>query len=319
MHPLPLVIYHKQLGDLLLLEPALAKLSAAHARPVRLSTRHSFLPLVALMHNVAGESGIRVSAASELISFSGNFHAAIKALTTWAPCKKLRVKNPKQLKPWQAAVYPQGAECIPSGGLYRAKYYFEAMPCANVMPFRPPVLQAPPEAWRHPELPDSYILLHPTSAWPSKSWPALNWAMVLNALQERGIGPFVITGGSARWEQEFAKMICQNTSAITLNLSGKTSLEQYLSAVAAARMVLCIDGSSSHLAPAFGRPSITLFGETSHISWHLETALSLAITPPVEKSEPGNPIQQITVETVVRHALQHVVAAPHAKPVSCKF
>jgi ADP-heptose:LPS heptosyltransferase len=303
MQPLPLVIYHKQLGDLLLLEPALAKLSAASNQPVRLSTRRGFLPIVSLMENVIGESGIRISRASEVISFSGNFHAAAKTFTTFAPSKKLRVKNPSHLKPWQAIVYPQGAECATAESLYRAKYYFEVMPCVGTIPFRPPKLQSPPDSWRHPELPPNYILLHPTSAWPSKSWPAHNWAKVLDALEKRGIGPFVITGGNAPWEQEFANTICHNTVSTTLNLSGQTSLEQYLHAVSHARMVLCIDGSSSHLAPAFSRPSITLFGETSHIVWHFETAHSHAIFPPRKTIVTINPISGITVAEVIQRAL----------------
>lgn len=315
MQPLPLVIYHKQLGDLLLLEPALAKLSAASNQPVRLSTRRGFLPIVSLMENVIGESGIRISRASEVISFSGNFHAAAKALTTLSPSKKLRVKNPRHLKPWQAIAYPQGAECAPAGSLYRANYYFEVMPCAGTIPFRPPRLQSPPDSWRHPALPPNYILLHPTSAWPSKSWPAHNWAKVLDALEKRGIGPFVITGGSAPWEREFANTICTNTVSTTLNLSGQTCLEQYLYAVAHAQMVLCIDGSSSHLAPAFSRPSITLFGETSPSIWHLDTQLSRAIVPPREKSGIGNPIEEINPETVIECVEGHYVTAHRTCPV----
>jgi ADP-heptose:LPS heptosyltransferase len=306
MPPSPLVIYHKQLGDLLLLEPSLAKLSAASQQPVRLSTRRSFLPLVSLMERVAGESGLRLSKASEVVSFSGNFHAGVKTLATSAPRKKLLVKNPLHIKPWHSIVYPQGAEYFPARNVYRAKSYFDAMPCEATVPFRAPRLQTPPAHWRHTDLPESYILLHPTSAWPSKSWPAESWAQVLDVLHEAKAGPFVITGGSARWEQEFAHTLCRNTSAPTVNLCGKTSLEQYLFTVSQARVVLCIDGSSGHLAAAFGRPSLTLFGETSHVVWHLETELSQTINPSGEAPNAKGSIQTIAIDTVTTRALTHI-------------
>lgn len=301
MSLLPLVIYHKQLGDLLLLEPALAKLSAASNGPVRLSTRSGFLPMVSLMENVIGESGVRVSGASEVIAFSGNFHATLKAFITFSSKKSLWVKNPLHLKPWHRLIYSGGGEYVPTENLYRARYYYKVMPCSENVAFRPPKLRPPPDAWRHPNLPPDYVLLHPTSAWPKKSWPARNWSKVLDGLQERGMGPFVVTGGSASWEMEFAQTVCSNTSATTLNLAGRTSLKQYLHTVANARLVLCIDGSSSHLAPAFGRPSLALFGETSPLVWHLETDLARALL--FKNGADGEETCGITSEQVVKSVL----------------
>ena len=49
MNKLPLVIFRKQLGDVLLLEPALAKLAASTGGSVMLATRPGFEPLLELM------------------------------------------------------------------------------------------------------------------------------------------------------------------------------------------------------------------------------------------------------------------------------
>jgi ADP-heptose:LPS heptosyltransferase len=298
----PLVIYHKQLGDLLLMEPALAKLAGATRERVRLSTRAAFLPMVALMEHVDGESGVRLSRASEVISFSANLHAGVKAWTTFAPVKRLREKDGTLLKAWHRWVYPDGIEVPRAWGMYRARHYYDAMPCDGVEPFRLPRLRQPPAAWRHPQLPSDYILLHGTSAWPSKSWPAESWVGVLDALHAEGIGPFVLTGGGAPWEQEFARRICGQTRAQVVNLGGSTRLEEYLYAVSRARMVLCIDGSSSHLAAAFERPAITLFGSTPVEVWHYPTELASAVVPPEGKAGEEKRVGAIPMECVVELA-----------------
>ncbi len=300
----PLVIFHKQLGDLLLVEPGLAKLAAASGAPIRISTRAAFLPMVSLMENVVGESGVRLSCASQVISLSGNFHAAVKTATTLAPSKKLWLLSPSHLKPWHKLVYPNGAAYVPAWEQYRGRYYFDIMPCAQTIEFRPPKLRNPPTEWKHPRLPDDYILLHPTSAWPSKSWPAARWSTVLNTLKASGYGPFVITGGSAEWEQAFSKEVCEKSEAPIINLAGRTTLQQYLYTVANARLVLCVDGSSSHLAPAFGRPSISLFGNTPHLVWHLSTSLSSLLAPPTDAPLHDKSINEIPTDSVIQLAQQ---------------
>jgi ADP-heptose:LPS heptosyltransferase len=300
----PLVIFHKQLGDLLLLEPGLARLSCVFGGPVRLSTRAAYLPMVSLMANVIGESGVRFSRASRVISLSGNFHAAAKTFATSSPDKQLFVLDQKDFKRWHPVIYPQGIGCVPAWVQYRARYYFDIMPDASKMEFRTPKLRKPPADWSHPRVPESYILLHPTSAWPSKSWSAKSWSTVLNELNAAGYGPFVLTGGPKRWEKDYANEVCKTSEAEILNLAGETTLHQYLHTVAHARLLLCIDGSSSHLAPAFERPSITLFGNTPHSVWHLGSEMSSLLAPPPHEASNEHSIDRITVNSVIQLALQ---------------
>jgi ADP-heptose:LPS heptosyltransferase len=300
----PLVIFHKQLGDLLLLEPGLARLAAASGCHARLSTRAGFLPMVSLMDNVLGESGIRLSRASKVISLSPNFHAAAKASTTLAPSKKLWVLNPNHLKWWHPFSYPQGAKYVSAWEQYRGRYYFDIMPCAEGMDFRPPRLRHPPSEWRHRNSPEGCILLHPTSAWPTKCWSAAKWSVVIEELHAAGYGPFVVTGGIAQWEQAYARDLCNRTTAPILNLAGQTTLPEYLRTVADARLLLCVDGSSSHLAAAFGRPSITLFGHTPHLVWHLPSDLSHCLTPPPGEGPDALSMDRISTDSVIQLALQ---------------
>jgi len=71
----PLVIYHKQLGDVLMFEPALAKLAAFTGGTVRFSTRASFAPMISLM----AEGGLAVSYIPEEVVTQA-------ALSLWGRC-----------------------------------------------------------------------------------------------------------------------------------------------------------------------------------------------------------------------------------------
>jgi hypothetical protein len=101
----PLVIFHKQIGDVLLLEPALAKLSAATGNTVTLSTRSAFAPMVSLMENVEPDSGIKFRSASEVISFSGKIHPALKTLATCAPKKSLYLSSKRLARVWHPLIF----------------------------------------------------------------------------------------------------------------------------------------------------------------------------------------------------------------------
>ena len=298
-----LVIFHKQLGDTLLLEPALAKLAAFDGKRVRLSTRSSFRAMVDLMDGVLGGVSPGIERASRLISFSPNVRAGFKTLLTLAPEKRLILETPERLRWWHRFVYTTGAEAMAPRDQYRARYYFDAMPCESSFRFRPPKLRTPDPAWRHPLLPEHYALLHPTSAWRSKAWPAENWVRVLDALHESGFGPFIVTGGSEPWESQLAAKICHSSRATILNLAGCTNLKSYLHAVANAQIVLCVDGSSSHLASAFNRPCLTLFGSSSSIQWHWKTDRSTALIPPEDVRRNKGSVRFIPVEEVLQVAL----------------
>jgi ADP-heptose:LPS heptosyltransferase len=73
--------------------------------------------------------------------------------------------------------------------------------------------------------------------------------------------------------------------------------------VANARALLCIDGSSAHLASAFGVPALTLFGGASDPGqWHSPTALAHRLDARDFSASKGAPIADIPVSTVVEQA-----------------
>ena len=299
----PAVIFHKQLGDVLLLEPALAKLSAACGQKVMLSTRLKFEPMVRLMRNVEMAGLLPTHGVSRVISFSPRPRAAIKTLLTECDSKVALFRDPSGVHWWHRFIYMDGCPVIPDEGEYKAKYLYRVMPCDTTSPYRPPKLILPPEEWQPKSLPNSYTLLHATSAWKRKTWPAHKWAAVLDTLHDAGMGPFVCTSGPVFWEIEFVNSIQKASRAQIINFAGKTNLENYLSLVANADLVLCIDSSATHLAAAFERPSITLFGPTNSNEWHYNSEFSRLIDARQFTDSPAPGTDVIPVDAVCATAL----------------
>ena len=262
----PLVILHKQLGDVLLLEPALRKLAGFAGQSVWLATRPNFFPLLDLMTGVKPFPGGWFRRASQIISFDHLARASLQSMATFAPDKRLFVMSQKRLHAWHRLCFPQGTQVVGEGDLYRAEYYYRLVPGADQ--FTPPVLKHPPQEWMPSGLSSGYVLIHPTSAWKNKCWPANSWAKAIDNLCEEGFGPFVVTGGHTRWEEEFVKSIEGASKAPLQNLCGKTDLRSYLAVIANASKVLCVDGSAAHLAAAFGRPTVVMFGPSHPMHWY---------------------------------------------------
>lgn len=276
MSNLPLVIYNKQLGDVLLLEPALSKLASINGG-VMLATRPAFAPMIQLMDRVSIVSTGWFREASQVISFDPRSRACVLSMTTWASEKRLMVSNKKYIKPWHSLFFPTQRVIADDSESYRAEYFFNLVSQCSAMGFRPPILKIPPVEWRPDALPENYVLLHLTSAWRRKSWLSERWAVTLLELARQGWGPFVITGGDSEWEREYIDDVVKKTGLDIVNLCGRTSLKQYLSVISNASVLLCVDGSSSHIASAFGVPAVTLFVRSNPLHWHYPTSRSKAI------------------------------------------
>lgn len=299
MSSVPLVILHKQLGDVLLLEPALAKLAAATGGDVMLAARPGFAPLLELMQHVRPLPEGLFRRASMVVSFEHRLRACMQTLTTFAPEKYLIVMREDKLNPLHKLVFSKRS-AVYEGPTYRALYYYQTMPVPDAIAFRPPRLLPPPADWMPSGLPDRYVVLHTTSAWPSKSWGSAAWAEVLDKLHTAGVGPFVISGGTEDWERVYVSELRSRTQASVIDLCGRTSLRGYLAVIAAAEMVLCIDGSASHIAAAFGKPVLTLFGGPSHTpQWHFPTDRSFRLDARSFSSEAKPPVAVIPVDAVV--------------------
>jgi ADP-heptose:LPS heptosyltransferase len=108
-------------------------------------------------------------------------------------------------------------------------------------------------------------VIHPGAASAARRWPSDRWAEV--AAHERAAGRQVVVSGSA-YERELCAKVCAAAGLSTsANLAGRTSLTELAALVAAAEVVCSGDTGVAHLASAYGRRSVVLFGPTSPSAW----------------------------------------------------
>lgn len=268
-----LALFRKQLGDVLLLQPTLNKLARAYGTEVELATRDGFDELLSLMPGIVPARPGPFKKYSAVYAFDSKPRSTLLAAMVRSPVKHLLYSRDSQLKAHHAWVFNH-REKAPDGSFYRAQYYFRNTPTPNAIDFQPPQLQQPPADWFPDHLPQRYLLIHPTSAWQEKCWLSERWAALLHQLLEVAGLPALLTTGNADWERAYGADIKRQGPKNLIDISGTTSLKQYLAIVSRAEMVLCIDGSASHLGSAFGRPTLTLFGPTNPLHWNFPTPIS---------------------------------------------
>lgn len=109
-----------------------------------------------------------------------------------------------------------------------------------------------------------YIAVCPGAEYgPAKRWPVDRFAKTLEGIQKETSLPVVILGspGDASTGEELSSKL-KDSQGGCFDLTGKTSLSEFMSWMTHAQLVLCNDSGSMHLAAAFRRPTIALFGST---------------------------------------------------------
>ena len=108
--------------------------------------------------------------------------------------------------------------------------------------------------------------MHPGAAYGAKRWPAKRFAACAAALP--GAGP---PGGRHRAPSSehrlTAEVVARAGLPVDADLGGRTDLAGLLDLVAASALVLAGDTGISHVATAFGTPSVTLFGPVPPTQW----------------------------------------------------
>jgi ADP-heptose:LPS heptosyltransferase len=123
---------------------------------------------------------------------------------------------------------------------------------------RLPVPRAEPPA-------EGAVVVHPGAAFASRRWPSQRFAAVARTLA--GEGERVVVTGTCE-EAPLARRVAGLAGLPPDSvLAGRTSIEKMAALVAAARLVVCGDTGTAHLASAFGTPSVVLFGPVSPTAW----------------------------------------------------
>ncbi|MYW06114.1 glycosyltransferase family 9 protein, partial [Streptomyces sp. SID3343] len=146
-------------------------------------------------------------------------------------------------------------------------------------------------------------IVHPGAAAAARRWPADRFAALVRALTLRG-HRVVVTGGPED-DALVERVACDAGSA-----AGRTDVAELAALVASARLVVSGDTGVAHLASAFARPSVTLFGPTPPAEWGPPAAGRHRVLWPAPPGYRGDPhattvdpvLASIDVEAVVRAA-----------------
>lgn len=108
-------------------------------------------------------------------------------------------------------------------------------------------------------------IIHPGAKSPSRRWPPDRFASVARRLVAQG-HRVVVTGSTA--ERHIAVRVAERSGlAGDAVLAGRTDLACLAGVVARARLVISGDTGVAHLATAYRRPSVILFGPMSPARW----------------------------------------------------
>lgn len=290
--------FHKQLGDVLLMQPSLLKLAKYVGHPVALATKPAFEPMISLMEGTEYFPFQPFKQVKQVWVYETSSWSTLRAMSLRAERKNLfhrSDRNPSLLHRLCFSILPY--EWAREN--YRAQYYWEITPGDGA--FVPPKLSIPPEAWLPLGFSEkNYILIHPTAAWRRKTWLTERWAETINRLAEHEM--IVFTGGYSEWEKEYCEAILKDVKAPVLFLAGRTSLRQLLRLVYQARLVLTIDGAVSHISGALGRPCVTLFGAGNHPQWYYQIEHSALVSGALLSGDSKSDLSPIQVEHVLEQA-----------------
>jgi heptosyltransferase-2 len=96
---------------------------------------------------------------------------------------------------------------------------------------------------------------------PAKCWPASHYAELARSLHAAHGLPVLLLGSGK--ESPLCESIAELAPGACWVLAGKTSLQDAMALIAAARGVVSNDSGLMHVAAAFGVPQVAVFGSTS--------------------------------------------------------
>jgi heptosyltransferase-2 len=96
---------------------------------------------------------------------------------------------------------------------------------------------------------------------PAKCWPASHYAELARSLHASHGQPVLLLGSAK--ESALCESIASMAAHACRVLAGKTSLQEAMALIAAARGVVTNDSGLMHVAAAFGVPQVAVFGSTS--------------------------------------------------------
>jgi ADP-heptose:LPS heptosyltransferase len=120
------------------------------------------------------------------------------------------------------------------------------------------------------------VVVHVGAAYPSREWPPERFATVARALADEGRD--VVLSGSAGERPRALAVAAAARLPESAVLAGRTDLLGFVALVAEAALVVTADTGAGHLASAYGRPSVVLFGPVPPERWGPPPGPHVALT-----------------------------------------
>lgn len=155
-------------------------------------------------------------------------------------------------------------------------------------------------------------VVHVGAYYGSREWPVERFAAVASDLAARGAS-VVVTGGAADRER------AERTAALAglpdpAVLAGRLSLGEFAATVADAALVVTADTGAGHLASAYGRPSVVIFGPAPPEHWGPPPGPHVALTH--AELRRGEPFVAEPDPALLAVSVEEVLAAVDSLPVT---
>lgn len=159
-----------------------------------------------------------------------------------------------------------------------------------------------------------FLLIHPAAAFQSKQWEAKNFAAVIEHIFNRYKIPAILA--VAKNEAQVAEKI-KSFTKVPLTSFVDLNLSELMALIEQSSLFLGNDSGPAHIAAAFQKPIVVIFGSSNSKVWHpwltdyklLKADLPCIPCPGYSCSEFPEPecIKKITVESVI-NALEELLA-----------
>jgi heptosyltransferase-3 len=120
---------------------------------------------------------------------------------------------------------------------------------------------------KHELIDHNFFVFHPTTRWRFKGWKIEFWQEVAKSLQKKGKKIVFVSGPDLIEKETVYSIIKDLDPSLTVDLSGKLSIQELGALFTRAEKVICLDSLAFHIASALKVPVIVLFGPSSDKIW----------------------------------------------------
>ncbi|WP_309071531.1 glycosyltransferase family 9 protein [Arthrobacter sp.] len=292
-----------KLGDLLVAVPALRGLRRAFPEHRILYAAQSWLePIVQLTgavddllptHGLDVPLALRPGRVDVAVNLHGNGPESRGRLEALDASRRIGHHAPGWSGPeWEDGVHERyrWAHLVQSHGIDADPLDYHLLP--------PPVQSPAPGA----------VVIHVGAAYGSRLWPVKRFAEVARALSDAG-QQVLLTGSTG--ERPRAEAVAQAAGLDETHVvAGHLGLLEFAALISSASLVISADTGAAHLASAYSRPSVVLFGPAPVAEWGPPPGPHLVLTDESVRrgetfaSEPDPAILAVTPEDVLRAAAE---------------